>query len=128
MAKVKISFRLLNNKGGETFSWEATSGEGGSIDNQYLIDSLNGEFQFIQSALLSAQLKGAKIAKISPTNFVEFEAKYFDECWESVGLDEVRAKLGTIRVLSRNQDGWYAKDYTEAISLIVNAANRKLKG
>ena len=127
MAQVKISFRLINNKGGETFSWEATSNEDGSIDSKYLVDSLNGEFKFIQGVLLDAQLAGKKIAKISSTNFVEFEAKHFnDEHWESVGLSEVRAKLGTMRVLSRNADGWYAKDYERAIALIVECANRRL--
>ena len=122
--KAKVSFKLVNNHGVETFSWDAT-GEVG--DTPKLINAMNDEIAWMQLKVLKMRSKGTRLGLISATNIIQFSAKVFRESWEDLGLEEVNARLKHIRLCTRNAEGWQASDHSDHVELVVEAAMRSLK-
>lgn len=121
--KAKVSFKLVNNHGVETFSWDAT-GEAG--DTATLINAMNKEVMWMQSKAIKMKSKGTRLGLISATNIIQFRAQVFRDSWEDLGLEEVNARLKHIRLCTRNAEGWQAADHSDHIELVVEAAMRSL--
>lgn len=121
--KAKVSFKLVNNHGVETFSWDAT-GEVG--DTPKLISAMTKEIVWIQSKALNMKSKGLRIGLISATNIIQFRAQVFRDSWEDLGLEEVNARLKHIRLCTRKDTGWEAPDHSSHVELVVEAAMRSL--
>lgn len=122
--KAKVSFKLVNNHGVETFSWDAT-GEVG--DTSKLIHAMTDEVKWMQTKALKMKSKGTRLGLISATNIIQFRAQVFRDSWEDLGLEEVNARLKHIRLCTRNASGWQASDHSDHIELVVEAAMRSLK-
>lgn len=121
--KAKVSFKLVNNHGVETFSWDAT-GEVG--DTSKLIHAMTDEVKWMQTKALKMKSKGTRLGLISATNIIQFRAQVFRDSWEDLGLEEVNARLKHIRLCTRNASGWQASDHSDHIELVVEAAMRSL--
>jgi len=122
--KAKVSFKLVNNHGVETFSWDAT-GEVG--DTSKLIHAMTDEIKWMQTKALKMKSKGTRLGLISATNIIQFRAQVFRDSWEDLGLEEVNARLKHIRLCTRNASGWQASDHSDHIELGDEAAMRSLK-
>ena len=122
--KVKVSFVLCNNNNVETFSWDAT---GSLEDKAELATAMNNQIQWMQGKALAMKQNGQRIGKISATNLVQFKASVYNDYWEDLGLEEVHARLGKIRLCTRNKDGWQAANHLSHVELVVESVARILE-
>ena len=122
--KVKVSFVLCNNNNVETFSWDAT---GNLEDKAELAKAMNNQIQWMQGKALAMKQNGHRIGKISATNLVQFKASVYNDYWEDLGLEEVHARLGKIRLCTRNKEGWQAANHLSHVELVVESVARILE-